>query len=104
MSSEKFKNFEGAVLPLFIKTRPVHKLADLRNGVALERAVIKSSMRSPMRSETGLQKLCGKRGRLATAQLAGAFIVRSKGKPNLEIHLRFAIKLIKFRGVTRAAL
>jgi len=33
----------------------VRKLADLRNVVALERGVIKSSMCSAMRSETGLQ-------------------------------------------------
>jgi hypothetical protein len=39
----------------------VRKLADLRNVVALERRVIKSSVRSAMRSETGLQS-CAESG------------------------------------------
>ena len=39
----------------------MRKLADLRNVVALERCVIKSRMRSAMRSETGLQS-CAESG------------------------------------------
>jgi len=42
----------------------VRKLADLRNVVALERCVIKSRMRSGMRSETGLQSCAESGGHL----------------------------------------